>query len=604
MSALANLSGLSPYEAAELRARLELRDRYSAEHDADQERQSYRASLEADFGAFIRAAWHVIRPGQPLKWSWHYDLISEYLTLVYERKCRRLIINVPPRTLKSIQATVMFPVWVWTKAPEHNFACSSYSGDLSTEHSVMRRTIIESDWFRSLWGDRIWLAEDQNQKTKYKNNHEAQMIATSVGGTATGLGGDTLILDDGLSPKQAASELERKAACDWFDNTWRSRLNDPATGAHIIVEQRTSQHDVSGHLLAVDKAAEWTHLCLPLEATKAERHVFPISGRVRERESGEVLQPERFPPEVVATQKKLSRTWLAQYQQDPTPDGGVVFQRKWWKFYKVLPDDVDAINQSWDMSFKKTSDSDHVVGQVWARRGGEHFLVDQVRDRMSFTEAKKAVVNMKARYPRTQRILIEDKANGPAIIDALHESIGGIVAIKANDSKLSRAEAASADVESGNVLLPGPEEKPPQWVAEFIEEHARFDGMPGGTDDQVDAETQYINWSRTRMDGLLGYYSAEAEKVKARAEAEKQEEAKKVPMKPRVWSDPIRQVAMGITPEIVKDEWPKVAAELMDWITFVGKDADRAKEATTILKRLEKKHGKIPGVTCDAEGGK
>lgn len=597
MSTLLNFSGLSPYEAAELRARLELREQYSKEQSADQERHSYRTSLEADFGAFVKAAWHVIRPGQTLKWSWHYDLIGEYLTLVYQRKIRRLIINVPPRTLKSVQATVMFPVWVWTKQPGHNFACSSYSGELSTEHSVMRRTIIESDWFRSLWGDRLWLADDQNQKTKYKNNHEGQMIATSVGGTATGLGGDTLILDDGMSPKQAASEAERKTACDWFDNTWRSRLNDPATGAHVIVEQRTAQKDISGHLLAVEGAKEWTHLLLPLVATKAERWKFPISGRVVEREPGEVLQPERFPPEVVASAQKRSRVYSAQYQQDPAPDGGAVFQRKWWKYYVAAPDDIDSLNQSWDMSFKKTSDSDHVVGQVWARRGGEHFLIDQVRERMSFTDAKKAVVMMKARYPKTERILIEDKANGPAIIDALQSSISGIVAIQANDSKYSRAEAASADVESGNVYLPGPEDTPPQWVAEYVEEHAKFDGMPGGEDDQVDATSHYLNWSRTRMNGLLGYYSAEAEKIAARKAEQQQQEDKKVPMKARVWSESIRAIAMGITPEITKEQWSTVAGELMDWIQFVIQDADRVKDATTILKRLEKKFGKVPGVT-------
>src|SRR6185312_11314599 len=331
-----NFSALSPYEAAELRARLELREKYSQERTVEDQRSQYRSSLEADFGAFVRAAWHVIRPGEALKWSWHYDLIGEYLQLVYERKIRRLIINVPPRTLKSVQATVMFPVWVWTKQPAHNFACASYSGDLSTEHSVMRRTIIESDWFRSLWGDKLWLAADQNQKTKYKNNHEGQMIATSVGGTATGLGGDTLILDDGMSPKQAASEAERKTACEWFDNTWRSRLNDPASGAHVIVEQRTSQKDVSGHLLASERG-EWKHLCLPLEAVKVEQWTFPVSGRVVERQIGQVLQPERFTPEVVASARKRTRVYSAQYQQDPAPDGGAVFQRKWWKYYAALP---------------------------------------------------------------------------------------------------------------------------------------------------------------------------------------------------------------------------------------------------------------------------
>src|SRR5437867_1325364 len=204
--------------------------------------------LAQNFSAFAKKAWSVLHPNGPLTWSWHYDYICEMLALVKLRKLLRLIINVPPRTLKSTLITIMFPVWVWISEPEHNFLTASYSMDLSTEHSLKRRWLLQSEWFQSLWGDRFQLAADRNQAAQFTNDRLGSMIATSVGASVLGRGGNTLILDDATSVNQAFSAVERTGTNNWVDNTFRSRVDDPATGAMIIVGQRLHELDVSGYL--------------------------------------------------------------------------------------------------------------------------------------------------------------------------------------------------------------------------------------------------------------------------------------------------------------------------------------------------------------------
>jgi len=251
--------------------------------------------LAGDFAAFAKKAWSVLHPNRPLIWSWHYDYLCELLTLVKQRRLLRMIGNIPPRTLKSTIVTILFPVWVWISEPEHNFLTASYSLDLSTEHSVMRRNLLQSAWFQRLWGTRFQLSSDRNQVGQFMNDRRGQMIATSVGATAMGRGCDTATLDDPVSADQALSDAERTTANNWIDATLRSRLNDPATGAIILVMQRLHELDPTGFLLEQEPGV-WTHVRIALEAEEDETWTFPISGRIVMRKAGEVLMPERFPP--------------------------------------------------------------------------------------------------------------------------------------------------------------------------------------------------------------------------------------------------------------------------------------------------------------------
>lgn len=444
---------------------------------------------ERKLADFIRQAWHVIEPATPYLHNWHIDLICEYLEAVSAGQITRLIINIPPRYMKSIAVSVMWPVWEWIRHPETRWIFASYSQSLSTKHSVDRRTIIQSDWYQSRWGDRFKLVEDHNLKTEFLNDKRGHMIATSVGGTSTGKGGNRLVVDDPLNPKEAASDVLRERANTWFDQTFYSRLDDKKTGAIVVIMQRLHEKDLTGHLL--EKGGEWEHLCLPAIAEDRQVIHFPMSGRTLVREPGDLLWPEREGPKEIEAAKLALRSYgfAGQYQQRPSPMEGGIFKRGWWKFYKEPPARFDEMLQSWDCSFKSASTSDYVVGQVWGRVGGEFYLLDQVRDRMDFTETLQAVRALTAKWPKARSKLIEDKANGQAVIDALKREIPGIIPVTPKESKEARAMAVQPFMEAGNVYLPDPSIAP--WIHDFIEECAAFPNA--AHDDQVDAMTQALN---------------------------------------------------------------------------------------------------------------
>ena len=277
--------------------------------------------MAGDLASFVKKAWTVIHPSRPLVWSWHYDLLCEYLTLVHQRKIKRLIINVPPRTAKSTIATICFPCWVWASDPSQSFLSASYSLDLSTEHSVTRRSLLQSGWYRRMWGDKFRLAGDRNQVAQFMNDRRGQMIATSIGATTLGRGCDVAIVDDPVSPDQALSDAERNTANNWIDNSLRSRLNEPATGAIVVIMQRLHELDPTGFLLEQEPGL-WTPVCIPLEAEADEIWTFPISGRIVQRRAGDILMPERFTPAVVEERKGRRLSWPGQYQQRPCALGG------------------------------------------------------------------------------------------------------------------------------------------------------------------------------------------------------------------------------------------------------------------------------------------
>ena len=530
------LSSLSDAELAELSRLVAIRDALDA-----QERM--RGAAESSPAHFFRLAWETLEPGRPLDWSWHYDLIGEYLLKVWRREITRLIINVPPRTAKSTEVTICFPAWGWALDPRIRFLTASYSKDLASEHSSKRRALIESEWYQSLWPVRF--ADDTNRRDQYRNTELGEMIATSVGATGTGRGGDILLLDDGLSADQALSEAERKSAHEWFRDTFRTRLNDPATGAMVVIEQRTHHDDVTGWILR-NEPGVWTHVSIPLvqDTQESQPVVFPVSGRVYERKLGDVLQPSRHTPEVLAGRMVHRRTYETQDQQRPSPDGGDICKREWWRFYKAVPDDFDQVIDSWDLAFKDSKDSDFVSGYKVGVKGARRYIIDCIHGRMGFSASKDAVQRMRTREPIASRVLIEDKANGPAVIDALRSTVAGIIPVEPTGSKYARATAASGDIEAGNCYLPDPESFPQhrRWVDDLIEEWAIFPN--GANDDRVDASGQAINYTRSAMGNVADYYRELA------ADREKKSEAKTVHItaKPREWSEAVRSVRMGIMP--------------------------------------------------------
>ena len=250
-----------------------------------------RERAERSLSEFIQQSWPIIEPGTTYIPNWHIDLICEYLHAVRDGEIKRLVINIPPRHMKSINVTVCFPCWAWTQAPEKRFIKVSYSDSLSRKHNVLSRDIIQSPWYTENWGDIVKLKDDVNRQNEFKNTHQGMMFSTSVGGALTGEGGDIIIVDDPQNPAQANSETERQNTIDFFKNTLQTRLNDPKNGAIIIVMQRLHEMDLTGYVLAENLGYE--HLCLPAEAEKKTIITFPKSGKQLIREEGDILNPQR-----------------------------------------------------------------------------------------------------------------------------------------------------------------------------------------------------------------------------------------------------------------------------------------------------------------------
>jgi predicted phage terminase large subunit-like protein len=488
--------------------------------------------LENNFAAFFRAAWPILEPQTPLVWSWIYDLLCEWLILVSTGEFRKrypdllgLIINFPFRSGKST-LVICWLVWTWIRFPHMRFLCASYSAALSSEHSLKRRNLIFSRWFQERFGDRFSIVGDRNRIDDFGNDRGGSMTATSVGGSTTGFGGDILVGDDLNSQNDAYSAATILATNRWRNANWSTRANDPAASVALYLSQRTHEDDVSGNLLSEQKG-RFLPLRLPLEAEEDCEYIGPISGKVYKRKAGDVLFPSRFTPSVVVGLKAQGRVWSTQCQQKPVPETGGILKRLWWRFYTrpgdsriegcvVLPDEFDESIQSWDMSFKGKETSDPVCGLlVHSKKAMKYIDTDIVWERLDFPQTKKAVIAFSARHPEARRKLVEDRANGSAILDELRTELSGLVGVEPTGSKEARLHAAAPDVESGNVILPHPSIAP--WVGRFIDECAAA-CCGGKHDDAADALSQAINKLR-KGGGFMRGWVGEMLNVVAEAKA-------------------------------------------------------------------------------------
>lgn len=440
----------------------------------------------------------MVEPANKFIDGWHIEAICEHLEAVTNGQVQNLLINVPPGHMKSLIVSVFWEAWMWTRLPHWRFLNASYAQTLATRDSVRCRALITSEWYQSWfnpngkWG----LTDDQNVKTYFQNTETGFRLATSVGGAATGFRGNTLVVDDPLNALDAHSKTAREQCITWWDESFANRLNSLEDGSRVVIMQRLHENDLSGHLI---KSGEWEHLCLPTEFESKRIIVSSIGWQDPRTSDGELLFTGMLPAHIVETEKKRlgSNGYAGQHQQRPAPEAGAIFLREWWHYYKEAPDlrEFDEIIQSWDCTFKNTDGSDYVVGQVWGRRGAQKWLLDQVRGRMSFTETKKSIKNLSAKWPLARTILIEDKANGPAIIDDLKKDVAGLIPVEPDGSKEARAHAVTPTVEAGNVFIPDPTIAP--WVNDFVEEYATFPN--GANDDQVDAGTQALNRLNNRV---------------------------------------------------------------------------------------------------------
>ncbi len=474
---------------------------------------------------FIREAWPIIEPQTPFVHGWHLDVLAEHLEAVSAGEITRLIVNVPPRTMKSIACCVMWPSWEWLEKPHLRLLFATYADSLSQRDSLKMRRLLRSRGgkkdgslferigYRGVLGlisDDPWeLEKDQDAKSRYDTTATGFRVATSVKGMGTGEGGDRIIIDDPLNANQARSEADRNFVNTWWDETMTTRFNNDAAAA-VLIMQRLHEEDLTGHLL---EKGGWHHLCLPAEYEPAHPFVYPEkatlpSGRELQgderTEDGELLEPVRLSGRRLAELQEDLGTYgyAGQMQQRPAPAEGGMFKNYWWQRWTDddLPERWDRVIASWDMrlSDSQKASSSFVVGQVWGVDGANRYLLGQIRKRLSFTESVKATQALAEWRPDAKAKLVEEKANGAAVIDLLKAKVPGLIPIQPEGGKDVRAAAIEPLVEAGNVYLPAadfipcPEGYEPTSVDTFIGEFSSFPN--GANDDQVDATSQALNW--------------------------------------------------------------------------------------------------------------
>lgn len=452
---------------------------------------------ERSLSVFMAKAWPIV-DSSPFIGNWHLDAICDHLMAVSRGEIRNLVINIPPRHTKSLCASVMWPAWEWgpLNKPGTRWLFTSYDRELSLRDAVKSRRVISSSWYQSMWGDRVQFYGDQNVKGRFLTSAGGHRVTSSVKGMATGEGGTRIVVDDphNLRPQFVNNPDLIKQVHEWYDQTMTTRQDDPKRTSRVIIMQRSSADDLVGHIQEKYGPAAYVYLVLPAEYDSKRHCTTSIGFTDPRKEEGELLWPERVGPEEI-TNLKLSLgplAYSAQYQQDPAPASGVLFRPDHFRFYDNTPEemaeDCDEIFQSWDMTFKGLEKSDFVVGLVWGIQGSRRILLDGICEKLTFTQTIARMRTLTKKWPKAVRKLVEDKANGPAILDALGGELTGLTAFTPEGSKWSRATSVTPEFDAGNVFIPNPDKT--LWVADYIKQMLQF--PKGAHDDYVDATSQAL----------------------------------------------------------------------------------------------------------------
>lgn len=445
------------------------------------------AIFARDFYAFIRASFPIITGGGVFLPNWHVEAMAHELNQVLRGDTRRLIITVPPRSLKSICASVCLPAFALGHDPSRRIICVSYAEALARKHANDTRALMRSDMYRMVFpGTRIGLSKDT--EAEVTTTARGSRLATSVGGTLTGRGGNLLIIDDPLKPQDAQSESARESLKQWYANTLMSRLDHKTKGAIIVVMQRLHPDDLVGHLLQQEG---WRHLNLP--AIAEEEMIVDLGRHQYIRGAGQLLHPQRESKQVLNELRASmgSMEFAAQYQQAPVPAKGNLIKWAWFGSYDVppVPQYGDQLTVSWDTAMSSRDLADYSAGVVLLRRGDAVYILDVIRKRLEYPDLKRAVIASNAKWSWTGaefRLLIEKQGAGLSLIQDLRRENIFAIGVQPSGDKIMRMAAQTSIIESGAVFLPA---RAP-WLDKFQKELMSF--PVGKHDDQVDALSQAL----------------------------------------------------------------------------------------------------------------
>jgi predicted phage terminase large subunit-like protein len=453
---------------------------------------AFDAVLRSDPCFFIWKSFQTVWPGTPYLPNWHVDAIVYQLMRVQAGDICRLLINLPPRSLKSLSVSVAYVAWLLGHDPTRRVIVVSYSNEFAAELHRQFRMIIDAPWYRALFPG---MRPAKDSGAELVTTAGGSRYATSVGGTLTGRGADLIIVDDPLKADEAMSEPARRRVIDWYSGSLVSRLNDKENGPIVVVMQRLHEDDLAGHLLG---QGGWQHLDLP--AIAVEDTVIPIgSGKQIIRRPGDLLHAARESKDALDRLKAEigSLKFSAQYQQRPVPAAGNLIQRHWFRFYDRLPErrPADRVTQSWDVAMMTGEANDYSVCTTWRMVGPDYYLIEVFRARLQYPELRRQIISLAARHV-AETILIENAGPGMALLQDLRRDLPtGMdwpTGQKPEGSKLDRMVAQSAKIEAGHVHLP----RAAAWLDDFLLELLAF--PYGRHDDQVDSVSQYLNWAAKR----------------------------------------------------------------------------------------------------------
>lgn len=441
--------------------------------------------LRQDFPSFIIKVFNTINPGAEYYHSKHINIISDYLRAVQNGDINRLIINIPPRSLKSICVSVAWTAFLLGLDTTKRIMSASYSQMLSVKHSLDCRFILNSDWYKELFPNTI-LSKTHNQKSKFLTTANGFRFAISIGGSATGEGGDILIIDDPHNPTQIYSYKIRQKVIDWFEQTFVSRLNNRNRGAIVLIMQRLHSDDLAGYLLNNSNA--WHHLKIPDIADCDYSFKLTANSYVK----GEVLENYKEPADCLAKLEHEigSYNYHAQYLHEPIPQGSSLLNIEDISFYENLPEKFDYFVQSWDTAIKISEDSDYSVCTIWGILGQKYYLISLARKKINYPELKNLKEKLANQY-KPRFILIEDKASGQQLIQDLGflgDSIR-VVGIKPKLDKITRFASVVPLFQAGIVLMP-------RQSTIALKELLNFPHTKN--DDIVDSVSQFLNFMKDK----------------------------------------------------------------------------------------------------------
>jgi predicted phage terminase large subunit-like protein len=465
-------------------------------------------AVEAELGrrslhTYIQQIWPILEPKHQFVDNWHIGCICDHLEALRNNEIRNLLVNVPPRFMKSLLFAVGFPTWMWIDTPAARFVYGSYAAALSTRDAVKARRVIESAMYQRRYGHCYQMTTDQNVKNRYENNKTGHRISTSVTGGGTGEGGDFIFVDDPLNALDQYSPPALQQAISWWDETMSMRLDNPRNGHKCIVMQRLAEGDLSGHVIE-KYGSEYEVIMIPMRFERDRKFFTSIGWEDPRTVEGELAWPARYPEADVKSLETVLGSYSAagQLQQRPAPLGGGLIKSTWFPRHVELPTGVMRVSS---LDCASTGEANSSAGSAYTARldfaidpvAGKAFLHNVWREQLEYPELRRATKDYLNGPSKPDVFIIENKSAGIQLAQDMKADArkANIVLAEPTKDKVTRMILATPELEAGRVSLPTVAD----WLVQFLHETSQFPS--GSTKDMVDCLSQFIHWWKARNFG-------------------------------------------------------------------------------------------------------